>query len=101
MNVKKQKRTKGSPLDGMTSAEAEAFVEQMLSERSDLFERTGDQWQLTPEAYLGSGEPEGEAYTLDEAVTMLLNRYPDDTLLKLIFHKARVQDTKATTQISS
>jgi hypothetical protein len=45
----------------MTDAEAEAFVDNVLSERPDLFKRIGDDWELTVEARLYSSEPEGRA----------------------------------------
>jgi hypothetical protein len=35
--------------DGMTIAEAEAFVEKVLS-KSPYFERVGDNWRLNPKA---------------------------------------------------
>jgi hypothetical protein len=35
--------------DGMTIAEAEAFVENVLS-KSPYFERVGDNWRLNPKA---------------------------------------------------
>jgi hypothetical protein len=57
----KKKTIKGGIFDGMTDAEAEAFVEKVLSERPDLFKRIGDDWELTPEVWLYSSEPEGRA----------------------------------------
>jgi len=50
--MKKQERIKGGMFDGMTEAEAEAFVDDVLSKRPDTFQRVGDEWELTPKARL-------------------------------------------------
>ena len=57
--MSKKRTIKGGIFDGMTDAEAKAFVEKVLSERPDLFKRIGDDWELTLEARLYSSEPEG------------------------------------------